>query len=88
MISDNLTMTTKCSKAQRQKAQRQKVRQKEGFHIRQKVFTLKKERKKERKKVLFLGNLLAYKSSIFQNNQMIRMISLKANENKTHKSLK
>ena len=38
--------------------------------------------------MLFLGNLWLIKSSIFQNNQMIRMINLKANENKAHKSLK
>ncbi len=35
--------------------------------------------------VLFLGNLWLIKSSIFQINQMIRVINLKVNENKTHK---
>ncbi len=35
--------------------------------------------------MLFLGNLWLMKSSIFQINQLIRIINLKVNENKAHK---
>ncbi len=37
------------------------------------------------KDLLYLGNLRLIKANIFQINQMIRMINLKVNENKSHK---
>jgi hypothetical protein len=42
----------------------------------------------EEKNIVVLREPVAGKSNIFQSNPVIRMINLKANENKHHKSLK
>ena len=47
--------------------------------------TVSKNYFKNKNDMLFFGSLWLIKSNIFQNNQVIRMINLKVNENKTHK---
>ncbi len=48
----------------------------------------RKSKEKVETKCCSYGTCWVIKSSIFQSNQVIRMINLKASENKAHKSLK